>query len=96
MVIKASVSAGVKRFIPSEFDSSLDNEQVRSFPVFTDKIKHQELFRQLVSNHPKFSCTIIYNGSLIDWRMISYQSLLNVEERFVEGEYGTARDLKLF
>jgi saccharopine dehydrogenase-like NADP-dependent oxidoreductase len=36
-LIDAAVSAGVKRFLPSEYGSDFENEKVRTIPLFADK-----------------------------------------------------------
>jgi putative NADH-flavin reductase len=66
-LIDASIAAGVKRFIPSEFGSNLALENVRALPVFAGKVATQEYLKSKVSENPEFSYTFIYNNAFFDW-----------------------------
>ena len=47
-LIDASVAAGVKRFLPSEFGSDLDNPSNKVLPVFQGKIQTQHHLAQML------------------------------------------------
>lgn len=66
-LIKASISAGVKRFIPSEFSSNIGNPKSATLPVYQSKIKVHQLLKSLSSDHPLFTYTLIRNGPFLDW-----------------------------
>lgn len=44
-LLKASLAAGVKRFMPSEFGSNTTNRHVMSYPFFRAKVEHQRRLR---------------------------------------------------
>ncbi|KAK7425153.1 hypothetical protein QQX98_000067 [Neonectria punicea] len=64
--IDAAVAAGVQRFIPSEFGSNLDVPSVRSLPVFTQKVKIQDVLIEKSKSTP-LSYSFIYNSAFLDW-----------------------------
>ncbi|KPM42740.1 hypothetical protein AK830_g3798 [Neonectria ditissima] len=64
--IDAAIAAGVQRFIPSEFGSNLDVPSVRSLPVFTQKVKIQDVLIEKSKSTP-LSYTFIYNSAFLDW-----------------------------
>ncbi|KAI8314352.1 hypothetical protein K4K61_005117 [Colletotrichum sp. SAR11_59] len=47
-LVDASVAAGVKRFLPSEFGSSTENPKVQAIPIFGAKLQLQEYLRASV------------------------------------------------
>ncbi|KAH7109539.1 hypothetical protein EDB81DRAFT_426715 [Dactylonectria macrodidyma] len=65
-VIKAAISAGVKRFIPSEFGADLKQPSVRSFPTYGDKVKIEDMLEQ-EARKTDLSYTIVYNNLFLDW-----------------------------
>lgn len=65
-LIAAAVEAGVKRVIPSEFGSNLDNQRVRELSVFTEKVKVRKVLEGLASEG-KISWTAVSNGGFFDW-----------------------------
>lgn len=65
-LVDAAIAAGVKRFIPSEFGSNLDNPQTRALPVFTVKVKLQEYLKEKAQSTP-LSYTFVYNNAFLDW-----------------------------
>ncbi|CAD6443912.1 7b9d34ae-6f7f-4e02-a433-f5227adeb13a [Sclerotinia trifoliorum] len=67
VLIDASVAAGVKRFLPSEFGSDLSNPLTKSLPVFGDKITTQEYLEAAVAKNPSLTYTYVRNGSFLDW-----------------------------
>jgi len=85
-LIEASVAAGVKRFIPSEFGSDTKNERVRSFPFFADKLKHQELLERAAAECPDFTYSIIITGPFLDWGLSVVPFIVNVGNRTAQRE----------
>ncbi|OBT87716.1 hypothetical protein VE02_04084 [Pseudogymnoascus sp. 03VT05] len=66
-LIEASIAAGVKRFIPSEFGASVDNPKAATLPVYQSKIAVHDLLKRLASEHTGFTYTLIRNGPFLDW-----------------------------
>lgn len=63
---QASADSGVKRFIPSDFGSNLENPEVRKLAVFKDKFElHDELAR--LAKEGKLTWTSINNNAFLDW-----------------------------
>lgn len=59
---QASADSGVKRFIPSDFGSNLDNPEVRKLAVFKDKIElHDDLSR--LAKETKLTWTSVNNNA---------------------------------
>jgi len=67
LLIDASIAAGVKRFIPSEFGSNLASPKTRALPVFGYKVAVQKHLIEKAKANPKFTYTIIQCGPFIDW-----------------------------
>ncbi|TPX18602.1 uncharacterized protein E0L32_002459 [Thyridium curvatum] len=65
-LIDAAAAAGVKRFIPSEFGSNLDNPKTRALPVFAEKVKTQEALKEKAKT-TGLTYTVIYNSAFLDW-----------------------------
>ncbi|KAI5812943.1 putative isoflavone reductase like protein P3 [Pyronema omphalodes] len=65
-LITAAVEAGVKRIIPSEFGSNLNNEEVSKLGVFQTKISVRKELQKL-AEEGKIEWTGISNGALLDW-----------------------------
>lgn len=63
---KASADSGVKRFIPSDFGSNLDNAEVRKLAVFKDKFELRDLLVSL-AKEGKLTWTSVYNNAFLDW-----------------------------
>ena len=66
-LIQASIAAGVKRFIPSEFSANTDNPKSATLPVYQSKIKVHRHLKGLESNHPLFTYTLIRTGPFLDY-----------------------------
>lgn len=66
-LIEASVAAGVKRFIPSEFSSDIDNPKSATLPVYQPIIAIHKALQAKSQAHPEFTYTSIRNGVLLDW-----------------------------
>lgn len=66
LLAQASADSGVKRFIPSDFGSNLDNAEVRKLAVFKDKFAlRDELVR--LAKETKLTWTSINNNAFLDW-----------------------------
>jgi uncharacterized protein YbjT (DUF2867 family) len=77
-LIDAAIAAGVKRFLPSEFGSNLNNPKTRQLPVFGHKVRAQEYISEKTKNSD-MTYTFVYNGAFLDWG-IKNHFLLNTAE----------------
>lgn len=77
-LIEASLAAGVKRYIPSDFGSDLDVPQTRILPVYTSKIEMQDYLIEK-SKTTDITYTFIYNGAFLDWGL-EHGFLLKVKD----------------
>lgn len=66
-LIEASIAAGVKRFIPSEFSGNIDNPKAFTLLVYKPNVEVHQLLKRLSSEHPLFTYTLIRNGPFLDW-----------------------------
>ncbi|KAJ5950197.1 uncharacterized protein N7479_008610 [Penicillium vulpinum] len=66
LLIEAAVAAGVQRFIPSEFGSDTLNEEVRSLPVYKDKLDAQKVLADKAADGA-ITYTLILNNAYLDW-----------------------------
>lgn len=66
-LIEASIAAGVKRFIPSEFGSDTGNPKSSKLPVYQTKIAVHHNLQEQAAAHPEFTYTLIRNGAFLDW-----------------------------
>ncbi|KAF2721672.1 NAD(P)-binding protein, partial [Polychaeton citri CBS 116435] len=80
-LIEASFTAGVKRFMPSEFGSDTTNPRVRAMPFFREKIKQQEMLQALASAAHDFSWSILVTGPFLDWGLSVVPFIVNVGTR---------------
>lgn len=78
-LIDASVAAGVKRYIPSDFGSDTENPVNKQLPVFQGKVAVHEYLQKLVSEHPSFTYTSVKNNAFFDWGLKS-GFVLNVKK----------------
>ncbi|KAH0423027.1 oxidoreductase [Colletotrichum camelliae] len=58
-LVDASVAAGVKRFLPSEFGSSTENPKVQTIPIFGAKLQLQEYLRAKAHSNPTFTYSML-------------------------------------
>ncbi|KAI5849194.1 putative isoflavone reductase like protein P3 [Tricharina praecox] len=65
-VIDAAVEAGVKRFIPSEFGSDLDNPKSAGLAVFAGKVVVRKQLEQLAAQG-RITWSAITPGAFLDW-----------------------------
>ncbi|KAM0329872.1 hypothetical protein ACHAQA_004037 [Verticillium albo-atrum] len=68
-LIDSASTAGVKRFIPSEFGSNSLNPKVAAIPIFSAKIQVQDLLKAKVKENPGFSYTLVFPGTFLDWAL---------------------------
>ena len=66
-LVEAAHSAGVQRFIPSEFGSDTAHPLASKIPVFADKVAIIQRLTELSEKDDQFSYTAIINGALLDW-----------------------------
>lgn len=66
-LIDASVAAGVKRYLPSEFGSDLDHPVNKSLPVFKGKVVTREYVESKAAENPNFTYTYLENNAFLDW-----------------------------
>jgi len=82
LLIDASIKAGVKRFIPSEFGCDLHNAKVRALPLFAGKVATEEYLDEQAQKGT-ISYTLIYTGPFLDWGLRN-KLLLNFDDRRID------------
>lgn len=94
-IIDAAVTAGVQRFIPSDFGSNLDHPSAAENPVFVPKLK---ILAHLVeqAKTSSLSWTGIANNAFLDWGIENdfILSLSEYKPRIIDGgdfEFTTTR-----
>ena len=65
-LIDAAVAAGVKRIIPSEFGSDLENEKARKLPLLSGKAQVQGYIIEKAKTSG-LTYTVVYNNAFLDW-----------------------------
>lgn len=75
-LVDAAITAGIERYIPSEFGSDTTNPNTSQLPVFKDKVETIKYLETAVAANPSFSYTILYNGSFFDWGL-AHSTLVN-------------------
>ncbi|KAJ0118850.1 hypothetical protein J7T55_013106 [Diaporthe amygdali] len=63
---QASAVSGVKRFIPSDFGSNLENSEVRKLAVFKEKFEVRDELARL-AKEGKLTWTSVCNNAFLDW-----------------------------
>lgn len=66
ILLDASVSAGVQRFIPSEYGSDTLNPKAGPLPLFAHKKAEQRYLEELAAQD-KISYTVVINGPFLDF-----------------------------
>ncbi|KAI9790636.1 MAG: hypothetical protein M1816_004969 [Peltula sp. TS41687] len=79
---EASIAAGVKRFLPSEFGVDTINPKSRALPVFGGKVKLQEYLKKKAAEGA-ITYTLVFTGSFFDWAL-GVGFIINTKERKVE------------
>ncbi|KAI1251951.1 hypothetical protein MGN70_006523 [Eutypa lata] len=77
-LIDGAIAAGVKRILPSDFGSNLDNPLARKLPVYTQKVEAQEYAKEKAKT-TGLSYTFVYNSAFLDWGL-KHSFVLNVSE----------------
>lgn len=68
--VDAAVSAGVKRFIPSEFSGNMDNStNIKIISIFADRVAVREYLKGKAAANPGFSYTTVSSGPFYDWAL---------------------------
>ncbi|KAG9236531.1 putative isoflavone reductase like protein P3 [Amylocarpus encephaloides] len=69
VLIDAAIAAGVKRFLPSEFGSDLDNPKSAALPVFGYKITVDKHLKEAIAaqSGEKMTYTSVRNSIFLDW-----------------------------
>ncbi|KAF7624917.1 putative oxidoreductase CipA-like protein [Aspergillus flavus] len=66
-LIDAAITAGVKRFIPSEFGADTGNPNASTLPVYQSKIAVNKALQAKAAENPSFTYTLIRHGPFLDW-----------------------------
>jgi hypothetical protein len=69
LVIDAAIAAGVRRFLPSEFGTNLDNPKTKELPVFRSKVAVQQYLEEKVKTAEDFTYTLVRTGPFLDWAL---------------------------
>ena len=77
-LIDASIAAGVKRFLPSEFGSNLDNPITRKLPVYGHKVQIQDYLIEKAKT-TSLTYTFVYNSAFLDWGL-QYDFILKISD----------------
>jgi hypothetical protein len=64
-LVEASVAAGVKRFLPGEFGSVM-NDATSKLPVFGSKVEVEQQL-EAYARDAKITYTYLFNGAFLDW-----------------------------
>ncbi|CRG83599.1 hypothetical protein PISL3812_00953 [Talaromyces islandicus] len=78
-LIDASVTTGVKRFIPAEFGMDSANHLCAQLPVCAPKVDTQKYLQEKSKSNPGFTYTAIANGLFLDWGL-KMNLILNLAE----------------
>jgi hypothetical protein len=65
--VEAAQTAGIQRFIPSEFGSDTSNPLTAQLPVFGDKVAVLQKLEEVAKQDAAFSWTGVINGPFFDW-----------------------------
>jgi putative NADH-flavin reductase len=66
-IIDAAITAGVQRFLPSEFGSDLSVPANGAVPFNKPKLEIRHYLQDQAKNHEDFSYTFVTNGPFLDW-----------------------------
>jgi hypothetical protein len=76
VLVDASIAAGVKRFLPSEFGLDTGNSKAAALPVFGYKVATRKHIEEKVAAGAGITYTYVINGPFLDWGL-ERQMLLN-------------------
>lgn len=66
-LLDATIAAGVKRYIPSDFGSDFSNPKAATLPIYHGMEAVRKILEEKVKHHPEFSYTSVRNGVFLDW-----------------------------
>lgn len=66
-LVDAAQSAGVKRYLPSEFGSDTTHRETAQLPVFGDKVAVVEKLQEISKTDSDFTWTAVITGPFFDW-----------------------------
>lgn len=78
LLIDAAITAGVKRFLPSNFGSNMSNPNSRKLPVFKGKVIIEDYLVEK-SKTTDLTYTLVYNGGFTDFA-IKNKVIMNFSE----------------
>ena len=67
VLVDASIAAGVKRFLPSEFGSDTGNSKTAALLVFGYKVATRKHIEEKVAAGASITYTYVINGPFLDW-----------------------------
>lgn len=67
ILFDASIAAGVKRFLPSEFGCDLSNTKTANLPVFSHNIAIRKYIEEKVKEGADITYTYLVTGAFLDW-----------------------------
>ncbi|KAH8812587.1 hypothetical protein F5884DRAFT_313328 [Xylogone sp. PMI_703] len=79
VIVDAAVAAGVKRILPSEFGSDLNNPLTSKLPVFGHKVAIRKYIEDKIKAGSDITYTYVHNGGFLDWGL-GHGFLLNWKE----------------
>ncbi|KAI1136414.1 NAD(P)-binding protein [Hypoxylon sp. FL0543] len=82
LLIEASVKAGVKRYIPSEFGSDTLNPKTAALPGYKEKIDSQKAVKKAAAESG-LTYTFILTGPFLDWG-VKFPFLADAKNRTIE------------
>ncbi|KAI1098347.1 NAD(P)-binding protein [Jackrogersella minutella] len=82
LLIQASIKAGVKRFIPSDFGADTLNEKSSKLPGYATKVGIHSVLRKAAAES-SLTWTVVLNGPFLDWG-IAVGFLANTKGREIE------------
>lgn len=78
LLIDAAITAGVKRFLPSNFGSNMSNPNSRKLPVFKGKVIVEDYLIEK-SKTTDLTYTLVYTGGFTDF-VIQHNVIMNFSE----------------
>ncbi|PVH69525.1 isoflavone reductase family protein-like protein CipA [Cadophora sp. DSE1049] len=69
VLIDASIAAGVKRILPSEFGSDLSNSKAAAMPVYGYKVATRKYLEDKIRAGADITYTYVVNSAWLDWSL---------------------------
>ncbi|KAK3071389.1 hypothetical protein LTR53_008700 [Teratosphaeriaceae sp. CCFEE 6253] len=82
-LLDASIAAGVKRFLPSEFGCDLENEKAAALPIFAPKVEVESYAKEKVKD-TSTSYTSVYTNAFLDWGLVNHGLLLDLPGKKIQ------------